>query len=161
MALAVVGNLHTGGALACESDPRHQGVSEHRQIGPVHHRQGIRPEDGLAFARANAEVEHRSAAAALHHATVLILKGWNANRASSVQYGRSNRVGVRRGLDKNRPPGSAVLRVWRAMPVLDAAIDLQDRFVAPSPLFRFRGKEIPVSLMPARPRHDIDAGAAT
>src|SRR5262249_1115748 len=56
--------------------------------------------------------------------------------------------------------GSAVLRVWRAMPVLDAVIDFQDRFVAPSPISRFRHKEIPVILMPARPRHHIAAGSA-
>src|SRR5215475_11366635 len=139
MALAVVGNLHAGGALACESYPRHQGVSENRQVGPVHQRKGIRTEHGVAFSSANSEIEHSSAAPSLHHPTILILKGRNSNRASSLQYGGSNRVGVRRGLDKNRPPGSAVLRVWHAMPVLDAAIDFQDRFVAPSPLFRFRG----------------------
>src|SRR5262245_25244837 len=161
MALAVVGHLHAGGALACESYPRHQGVREHRQIGPVHQRKGIRTEHGLAFSSANAEVEQSSAAPSLHHATVLILKGRNANRASSFQYGGSNRVGVRRGLDKHRPPGSAVLRVWHAMPVLDAPIDFQDRWVAPSPISPLRRKEIPVILMPAPRTHPFATGCRT
>src|SRR5262249_19248057 len=150
---------HAGGALACESDPRHQGVSENRQIGPVHQRKGIRTEHRLAFSSANAEIEHSGAAPSLHHPTVLILKGRNANRASSLQYGGSNRVGIRRGLDNHRPARSVIFWIKSATPVLDVAIDFQDRFVYPSPISRFRRKEIPVALVAAGPYHHVNAGS--
>src|SRR5262249_59722368 len=125
MALAVVGNLHAGGALACERDPRHQGVSEHRQIGPVHQRKGIRTEHGVAFSSANSEIEHSSAAPSLHHPTVLILKGRNSNRASSLQYGGCDPVWRFGRVGTNLPPHASGLTVLRAIPCHHAPAKFQ------------------------------------
>ena len=77
--LPVVEHLHTSGSFPLEGQPDHQGVRENRQIGLVHHGEGIRAEHGLPFALAHEHVEERRAAFTFHHATILILKGRNPN----------------------------------------------------------------------------------
>src|ERR1700732_759880 len=67
-------------------------------------REGIRTKYGQALSIAKPYVLDRATARTLHHATVLIFKSWDPDRARSFKHGRSNWVGVRRGLDKNRPP---------------------------------------------------------
>src|SRR5260221_11880613 len=125
MGFAVVNILHTSRTLALESDPGDQCVSEHRQIRPVHVGESIRTKYGLTLSIANSYVHDRATARSFHHATVLIFESWDPDRARSFQHGRSNWVGVRRGLDKNRPPRSTELWVWRAMPSFDVPIDIQ------------------------------------
>src|ERR1700745_2493380 len=104
MGLAVVGNLHAGGSLAFEGQSSDQCVTENSQVRPVHVWEDIRTENGLAFSVASPHVDDRSAALTLHHPAVLILKGRNPNRLGTFEHGRSDRVGVRRGLDKTGPP---------------------------------------------------------
>src|ERR1700730_2063229 len=67
-------------------------------------REGIRTKYGQALSIAKPYVLDRATARTLHHATVLIFKSWDPDRALSFKHGRSNWVGVRRGSDKNRPP---------------------------------------------------------
>ncbi len=84
----------------------------------------------------------------LHHAAILIFKGRNAHRLRRFQHGWGNDTRVRRRLHKDRAARSAVLRVWSAVPVFDAAIDIQDRVVAPGWIPGFGCKEVPIVLMP-------------
>src|SRR3979411_3086178 len=88
-------------------------------------------------------VQDRATTRTLHHATVLIFKSWDPDRARSFKHGWSNWVGIRRRLDKNRPPGSAVPRVRRAMPVFDSTIDIQHRLVVPPGIAGLRRKIVP------------------
>src|SRR5215470_17016768 len=124
MGAAGVENLHSGGTLALEGHPGHEGVGENGEIRPVHIREDVRSEYGLALAIAGSHVSDRGASLSLHHPTVLILEARDPDRARSFKHGKSNRVGVRRGLNKDRSSGSAVLWVWSAMPIFDATIHL-------------------------------------
>jgi hypothetical protein len=47
---------------------------------------------------------------------------------------------------------AATLRIWFAVPVLYAAVDLQYRFVVSAVIFDRGGKVVPVRFMPARLR---------
>src|SRR5713101_130965 len=157
MSSSLIGNLHASDSFTLESKPGDQCVSENSQVRPVHVWEDIRTEHGLTFSVASAHVDDRSAAFTLHHPTVLILKGRNPNRPGSLEHGRSDRVGVRCGLDKHGPSCSAVLWVWDAVPVFDVTINFQDRLITPCWVSRFGCKEIPVALVAARPNHHIDA----
>jgi hypothetical protein len=46
------------------------------------------------------------------------------------------------------------------MPILNATINVQDRFIVPGWVAGFGGEELPVALVAARPRHPVHAGAA-
>ena len=72
----------------------------------------------------------------------------------------SDRIGVRRRLNEDWSPCSPVLRIWGAMPIFNAVVDIQHRFIAPCLVSRFGLIEIPVVLMTARPSHHVDAGSA-
>src|SRR5260221_12765609 len=121
MGFAAVNTLHSCRTLAFESYPGDQCVSQHRQIRPVHVGEGIRTKYGLALSIAKPYVQDRAAPRSLHHATVLIFKGWDPDRTCSFKHGQSNWAGIRYGLDKNRPARSTVLWVWRSMPILRCA----------------------------------------
>src|ERR1700733_15284275 len=101
-------------------------MSEDRQVRAVHVWEDIRTEHGLALSRTYQHIDDRGAAITFHHATVLILEGRNPHRASSFNHGRSDRVGILCGLDKNEPSCSAVFWVGRPVPILDTAIDFQN-----------------------------------
>src|SRR5258705_5265925 len=78
----------------------------------------------------------------------------------TVERGGSDRVGIGGGFDVDQAAGSAVVGVGDAMSVLDAAVDVEHRLVAPCGVAGLGGEEVPVVLMPARPRHPIDTGSA-
>src|ERR1700716_1510097 len=86
-------------------------------------------------------------------------KGRNANRACGFEHGRSHRVRVWRGLNKNRSSGPATSWVRRAVPIFNAAIDVPYRLVAPCGVPSLGREEIPVILVAARPGHEVDAGS--
>src|SRR5580704_1057013 len=109
MRLAIVEKLHAGGLLSVQGQPSDQRVSEYRQVRPVHVRKGIRPEYRLAFSIADQQVDDRGAAVAFHQAAVLIFKRRDPDRVCSFHHSRSDRVGIRRGLNENRSSRSAVL----------------------------------------------------
>src|SRR4029077_9803171 len=67
------------------------------------------------------------------------------------------RVRIRCGLNINRSSATAVLWIWRAMPIFNAAVDIQHGLVIPCGIAGFLREEIPIVLMSARPGHDIDA----
>src|SRR5262245_37156490 len=125
MGAAGVGNFYAGGALALEGQPGNQGVGEHGEIRPVHIREDVRSEDGVALAIAGSHVSDRGASFSLHHPTVLMLEARDPDRARSFKHGKSNWAGGRGWLNKHRSSGSAVLGIWGAMPIFDATINLQ------------------------------------
>src|SRR3982074_3397870 len=86
-------------------------------------------------------------------------KGRNANRACGFEHGRSPRVRVWRGLNKNRSSRPAIFSVRRAVPIFNAAIDVQYRLVAPRGVLSLGREKIPVILVPACPGHEVDAGS--
>src|SRR5215813_10859740 len=126
-----IGNLHAGGSLAFESYPRHQCVREHGEIWLVHVREDIRSENGLAFSIANAHVGTGCATIGFHDASVLILKDRNPKRAYGLKQGCSHRFRILRWLDKYRSAGPAMFWIGRPLPILDAAINIKYRFIAP------------------------------
>src|SRR5215831_17310474 len=113
------------------------------------------------MAIADSKIENGSAAISLHHATIVILESWNSHRTRAFHHGRSYRVRIRCGLNKNRPSCPAVLWIWGAMPVFHAAVDIQHGLIVPSRVVRLCREEIPIVLMAARPSHQVDAGSTT
>src|SRR5215813_1150413 len=161
MNISVVGNFHARRLLALEGHASDQGVCEHGEIGLIHPGIGIRTKCRQTLAIADSKFENRGAATFFHHAAVVILEGWNPHRASRFNHGRCYRAGIRCGLNKNWPSCSAVLWIWSAVPVFNAAVDFQHRFIAPWPVVRFRREEIPIVLVASRPSHQIDTGSTT
>src|SRR5262245_36582607 len=90
-----------------------------------------------------------------------MLEGWNAHRARPCHHGRGYRVRIRCGLNKHRSSCAAVLWIWSAMPIFNAAVDIQHGCIVPSQVVRLRREEIPIVLVAARPRHAIDTGPTT
>src|SRR5258707_15354230 len=124
-------NLHTGGSYALQGKPGNHCVGEHGEIRTVHVGKCIRAENGQALSITRPDVLDRASALAFLHAAVWIFKSWNSSRSRSLKHGRKDRIGDRRWPDINRSSYSAVFRVRRAMPIVNAAIDLQDRLIAP------------------------------
>src|SRR5262249_50042668 len=81
--VAVIGNLNARCSLVLESELSNQRMGEHREVWPVHVRDDIRTENGLAFSITNTHVRNGCATVCLHHPAVLILKSLNAERAYS------------------------------------------------------------------------------
>src|SRR5215469_4514283 len=133
-------------------------MTYHSEVLSIHVWKNIRTEKGLAFPIADSHVGNGRATISLHHAAILIFKDWNPNRAYSLKQGASDWARIRRRLDEHWSAGSAIFRIRRPMPVFDATINVQYRFVAPRRISRFRCKEIPVALVTARPDHGVDAG---
>src|SRR5258706_3558215 len=153
-------DLDAAGSLTARDKSSDQCVTEHRQVRPVHVGESIGTEYRLPHSVADSQVHDRGTAIAFHHQPVLALEGRNANRASAFDHGRGHRVRVWRGLNKNRSSRPAIFWVRRAMPIFNAAIDVQYRLVAPCGVPCFGREEIPVVLVSAYPGHDIDAGSA-
>src|SRR5262249_40066359 len=98
----------------------------------VHEGKYIRTENGLAFSIANAHVSNGCAAIGLHNASVLILKDRNPKRAYSIEQGLNGWVWIAlKRLDKYWSASSAIFRNGCPPPVLDAAINIKNRFIAP------------------------------
>src|SRR5262245_43553555 len=130
-------NLHAGRSLALESQPSNQRVREYREVWLVHVREDIRAENGLALSIANAHVGSGCATIGLHDAAVLIFKDRNPKRAYSLKQGSNGRCRIVQRLDKYRSAGSAIPWIGCPMPVLDAAINIKNRFIAPRWVPRF------------------------
>ena len=113
-------------------------MREDREVWLVHVREDIRTENGLAFSIANAHVGNGCATLGLHDAAVLIFKDRNPKRAYSLKQGSNGRVGIAlQRLDKYRSTGSAISWIGCPLPVLDAAINIKNRFIAPRWVPRF------------------------
>lgn len=65
------------------------------------------------------------------------------------------------GFDSDRSTSASARRVTRTLPILDAAVDVQHRFVIPCITSRLGGEEVPVGLLAARPCHHVDARTPT
>src|SRR6476620_351248 len=152
-------DLDTAGLLTAHDKSSDQCVTEHRQVWPVHVGESIGTEYRLPHSVADSQVHDRGTAIAFHHQPVLALEGRNANGACGCDHGRGHRVRVWCGLHKDRSLRPAISWVWRAMPIFNAAIDVQYRFVAPCGVPSLGREEIPVILVPACPGHEVDAGS--
>src|SRR5258707_3229923 len=152
-------DLHAGGLLAAHNKPGDQCVTEHRQVRPVHVGENIGTEYGLPHSVADSQVHNGGTALTFHHQPVLAWEGRNANGASAFDHRTSHRVRVWLGLNTNRSSRPATSWVRRAVPIFNAAIDVQDRFVAPCSVPSLGREEIPVIPVPARPGHEVDAGS--
>src|SRR3982074_747881 len=152
-------DLDAVGLLTAHDKASDQCVTEHRQVRPVHVGKSIGTEYRLPHSVADSQVHDGGTAIAFHHQPVLVLEAGNANRACAFYHGRGHRVRVWRGLNKDRSSRPAIFWVRRAMPIFNAAIDVQYRFVAPSGVPSLGREEIPVILVPARPGHEVDAGS--
>src|SRR6266404_8751189 len=137
-------DLDAARLLAAHDKPSDQCMTEHRQVRPVHVREGIGAEYRLAHSVADSQVHDGGTAITFHHQPVLALEGRNANRACAFDHGRGDRVRVWRGLNKNRSSRPATSWVWHAVPIFDAAIDVQYGFVAPCGVPSLGREEIPV-----------------
>src|SRR5215472_1984690 len=150
-------NLEAAGAVALESEPSNQRVREHREVWLVHAREDVRTENRLAFSIANAHVGNGCTAIGLHDAAVLILKDRNPKRPHSLKQSLNGRCGIAlQRLDKYRSAGPAISWIGCSLPVLNAAINIKNRFIAPRWVPRFGCKEVPVALVTASPDHRID-----
>ena len=65
------------------------------------------------------------------------------------------------GFDDDRPTTTAMLGIACALPILDAAVNLQHRLIIPRVVSRLGCEVIPIGLVTARPGHHVDARAAT
>src|SRR5258706_2553738 len=153
-------DLHAAGLLAAHDKSSDQCVTEHRQVRPVHVGESIGAEYGLPHSVADSQVHDGGTASTFHHQPVLALEGRNADGARAFDHGGGDRVRVWRGLNKNRSSRPGTCWIRRAMPIFNAAIDVQYGFVAPCGVPSLGREEIPVILVPARPDHDVDAGSA-
>src|SRR5882757_7588191 len=152
-------DLDAVGLLTAHDKSSDQCVTEHRQVRPVHVGESIGTEYRLPHSVADSQVYDGGTAITFHHQPILILEGRYADGASAFDHGRGHRVRVWRGLNKNRSSRPTIFSVRRAMPIFNAAIDVQYRFVTPSGVPSLGREEIPVILVPARPAHDVDAGS--
>src|SRR5262249_4339539 len=100
-------------------------------------REHIRTENGLAFSMANAHVGSGCAPIDLHDAAVLIFKDRNPKRVYCFKQGSNGRRRIVQRLDKYRSAGSAIFWIGCPVPVLDAAINIKNRFIAPRWVPRF------------------------
>src|SRR5262245_38876034 len=94
-------------------------------------REDIRTENGLTFSIANAHIGNGGATNRLHDPAVLIFKNLNPKRAYALKQGWSGWVWILQRLDKYRSAGSAISWIGCPLPVLDAAINIKNRFIAP------------------------------
>src|SRR5882757_22320 len=151
-------DLDAVGLLTAHDKSSDQCVTEHRQVRPVHVGESIGAEYRLPHSVADSQVHDGCTAITFHHQPVLALEGRSAHGACAFDHGRGHRVRVWRGLNKNRSSHPTMSWVRRAMPIFNAAIDAQYRFVAPCGVLSLGREQIPVILVPARPSHNVDAG---
>src|SRR5260370_18799182 len=124
-------DLDAVGLFTAHDKSSDQRVTQHRQVRPVHVGESIGAEYGLPHTVADSQVHDGGTALSFHHQPVLALEGRNANGACAFDHRRGHRVRVWRGLTKNRSSRPATSGVRRAMPIFNASIDVQYRFVTP------------------------------
>src|SRR4029077_11427048 len=112
-------------------------MREHREVCLVHLREDIRTENGLTLSIANAHVGGGCATIGLHDAAVLIFKDRNSKRAYCLKQGSNGRGRIVQRPHKYRSAGSAISWIGCPLPVLDAAIKIENRFIAPRWVPRF------------------------
>jgi hypothetical protein len=122
---AVASYFYSRYPRARKDQSRDQGVGEHGQVWSIHVRKSIRAKDRKALPISNPPIGKSAAADTFHHATVVTVEGWNANRAYTLKRRRDDRVSVRRRLDKEETTGATAIWVWSTVPVFDPPIDLQ------------------------------------
>ena len=150
--LSLVQHLHTGDRGVVEGQTLHHRMREDRQVRQVHEWIRVGAEHRLALSVADSQVGDRRSRGGFHHLAVGAFICRDANRSCAFENGQGQRIGVGRRLDEDRPASAAMRRVRRALPVLDAAIDVQDRLVTPGRVGALGRKVVPVSCDVRAPR---------
>src|SRR5262245_3564469 len=153
MERAVARNLHSRGAPGAERESGHQGAREDREVRPIHVWEYVRSEHRLPSAVADAHIGSRATAFRFHHATVWILKEGDSGGADSFEQRLADRLRVRLRLNEHRSTRSAIRGIRRAMPIFDASIRIEHRFVTPGAIAGLRCEEVPIAPGAARPDH--------
>src|SRR5215472_527396 len=117
---------------AMEYNTRYERVSEHSEIVAVHVGIGIAAKDRQAAAVPNAHVGNRRAALGLHHFTILVIEDRNPKRRGRLQHGWSYGVGIARRFHMDEATLAASLWIWCSLPILQTAVQAEDRFIAPA-----------------------------
>src|SRR5262249_656191 len=117
---------------AMEYNARYERVSEHCEILAVHVGIGIAAKHRQAAAVPNADVGNRRAALGLHHFTILVVEDRNPQRPGRLQHGWCNWVGIARRFHMHEATLAASLWIWCSLPILQATVQAEDRFIAPA-----------------------------
>src|SRR6516225_2375413 len=159
--LAATKEFNSGRPFAVEYDARHKRAGEYCKIGAVHIGIGIGTKDGQAAAVTNTQIGDGCAAFTLHHFTVLVVEGRNAQKSDNLEHRRGHRIGIARRFHIGQAAFATPLRVGGSLPVLNATVYAEDGFIAPAGITRFVSEIIPVILVSTRPNRSIDARGAT
>src|SRR6202012_3794926 len=103
-----------------------------------HERESVRTVNGLPLTIAEPYVGDGRSRGDFHHPSVRAFVAWYADRACAFDNGHAKRIGLGCGLNEDRSRRASVLRVRGAVPVLDATIDVEYRFVIPARVGRLR-----------------------
>ncbi len=160
-ARAAVAEVHADRCLVFEADPLHQGASQHRQVGTIHHRMDVGPEDGATRATHHGLVDQRAAAGGFHERAVHVGKQRQAARLGRGQELPREGRWVACGLHGDCTFPAAIAAAVIARIGLDARLEqLEHGLVAPGGVVRGAGEMVPVRGVSARPGRHVDARAA-
>src|SRR5271168_362732 len=107
-----------------------------------------------------ANVYDRCTSFGLHHSSVLVFELWDSDRARGGHHRGSNWIWIWSGLNEDRSSRAPIFRIRCAVPILDPAIDVQDRVIVSSRVTGFRCEIIPITLVSACPNHHVDTRSA-
>jgi len=122
----------------------------------VHVGEDITSKGRLAFSIAYVHIDDGGSATAFHHSSIVAIEGRHPDGTHSFHHGASDRIRVRRGLNKNQPTSSAARGVWCALQAFSPAIYLQYRLMVLCCVAGLGCEEIPIVLISACPTHHID-----
>ncbi len=157
---AILFDLDADRAALIEQDATDMRPRHDREIGPVRKGMHIGAVQRLAPAAPDEHVGDGGAARPFHHRAIRARECRDALLARGAEKGVRQRARIVRGLHPHGAVGTAERRIGRPLPVFDAAIDVEHRFIGPAGIARLSGKMIPIAFVAPRPDHDIDARTA-
>src|SRR5215469_16933192 len=162
MSLSVVEEIDAGRAIASELDSCHRCTSQYSDVWLVHDRVHVGTEDRLSFSVAHCFINKRASSHPFHHSSVRIRESFETHRFSAFQQRHGERVRVCCGLHVHRAMCATVIRIGTSSPRLNtAAVKIQNGYVTPRWIVRFRCIEIPIGSVSTRPCRNIDAGPSS
>src|SRR6516225_9662912 len=147
-------------SFAGECDAHHERAGKNREILSVHVRISVCTKQRQTAACVNSNIGNGCPAITFHHFTVLVIEGRDPKGSGRLQHGWSYWVGVACRFYMDEATLATPPWIWFSLPVLEATIQAEDRFIAPAGIVCLFCKVIPVILVAARPYHRIDARAA-
>lgn len=152
----VVRELDRRSPVSADDQPSHRRTGEDCHVRAVQVRMNVGAIHGLPQPVSQCHVQERCAAAAVHHGAVVARIARDPQRASGLDDGRSDRIGVGRGRHGHGAPGAAG-GDCRPVPILNATVDVKHRFIAPGFVTRLGCEVVPVASMSPSPHHHVDA----